>query len=297
MSEPVRVHLRVPGTAPMPELMRLIQSIEAAGFDGAGILDSQMISRDTFVDARPGRDAHLAADAVPGGHQPVHPPRLGAGRRDPDGGGAGAGPREVRDRHRLHLGQHHRPQAGHARRDARVHRHGARRCWPARACDFDGTPGGSGYAAGRPDPGHDGRLGAQGDRGGRRGRRRRAAAGRLQPRHRRDARSSYLERGRQARGTAARGPGDHLGGAHRHGGDHRRGAPAGAADRRALGHPALGRLLAGAGRAEDPAAGDPGRGASRSIPISRTRTTGRRPSRPRRSSPTRSSPSCATRSA
>jgi 5,10-methylenetetrahydromethanopterin reductase len=49
MSEPVRVHLRVPGTAPMPELMRLIRSIEAAGFDGAGILDSQMISRDTFV--------------------------------------------------------------------------------------------------------------------------------------------------------------------------------------------------------------------------------------------------------
>ena len=49
MSEPVRVHLRVPGTAPMPDLMRLIQSIEAAGFDGAGILDSQLLSRDTFV--------------------------------------------------------------------------------------------------------------------------------------------------------------------------------------------------------------------------------------------------------
>ena len=49
MSEPVRVHLRVPGTAPMPELMTLLRDIEAAGFDGAGILDSQMISRDTFV--------------------------------------------------------------------------------------------------------------------------------------------------------------------------------------------------------------------------------------------------------
>src|SRR5215475_7203522 len=49
MSDPVQVHIRVPGTAPMPELMRLIRSIEAAGFDGAGILDSQMISRDTFV--------------------------------------------------------------------------------------------------------------------------------------------------------------------------------------------------------------------------------------------------------
>ena len=49
MTEPVRVHLRVPGTAPMPELMRLLRSIEAAGFDGAGILDSQLLSRDTFV--------------------------------------------------------------------------------------------------------------------------------------------------------------------------------------------------------------------------------------------------------
>lgn len=49
MSEPVRVHLRVPGTAPVPDLMRLIRRIEAAGFDGAGILDSQLLSRDTFV--------------------------------------------------------------------------------------------------------------------------------------------------------------------------------------------------------------------------------------------------------
>src|SRR5438552_15554729 len=49
MTTPVRVHMRVPGTSPMPELVALIQRIEAAGFDGAGILDSQMISRDTFV--------------------------------------------------------------------------------------------------------------------------------------------------------------------------------------------------------------------------------------------------------
>ena len=41
--------MRVPGTSPMPELMRLIASIEQAGFDGAGILDSQLLSRDTFV--------------------------------------------------------------------------------------------------------------------------------------------------------------------------------------------------------------------------------------------------------
>src|SRR5262249_45975902 len=45
----VAVSLRIPGTSPMPELMRLIQDVEAAGFDGAGILDSQLLCRDTFV--------------------------------------------------------------------------------------------------------------------------------------------------------------------------------------------------------------------------------------------------------
>src|SRR5262245_45145500 len=49
MSQPIRVHLRIPGTAPMSELISLIQDVEAAGFDGAGILDSQLLSRDTFV--------------------------------------------------------------------------------------------------------------------------------------------------------------------------------------------------------------------------------------------------------
>lgn len=49
MTKPVRVHLRVTGTAPMPALMALIGSIETAGFDGAGILDSQLLGRDTFI--------------------------------------------------------------------------------------------------------------------------------------------------------------------------------------------------------------------------------------------------------
>lgn len=49
MNDPVRVHMRVPGTSPMPALVSLIQSVEAAGFDGAGILDSQLLCRDTFV--------------------------------------------------------------------------------------------------------------------------------------------------------------------------------------------------------------------------------------------------------
>jgi len=45
----VAVSLRIPGTSSMPELMRMIQDVEAAGFDGAGILDSQLLCRDTFV--------------------------------------------------------------------------------------------------------------------------------------------------------------------------------------------------------------------------------------------------------
>lgn len=49
MTQPLRLHLRVPGTLAMPELMGLIRDIEAAGFDGAGILDSQMLARDAFV--------------------------------------------------------------------------------------------------------------------------------------------------------------------------------------------------------------------------------------------------------
>jgi len=49
MPAPVRISLRIPGTAPMPQLIKLIQDVEAAGFEGAGILDSQLLCRDTFV--------------------------------------------------------------------------------------------------------------------------------------------------------------------------------------------------------------------------------------------------------
>jgi len=47
MSEPVRVHLRVPARRRC-RLMRLLRSIEAAGFDGADPRQ-QMLSRDAFV--------------------------------------------------------------------------------------------------------------------------------------------------------------------------------------------------------------------------------------------------------
>ncbi len=49
MAESIKISMRVPGTSPMPDLLRMIGQIEDAGFDGAGILDSQMICRDTFV--------------------------------------------------------------------------------------------------------------------------------------------------------------------------------------------------------------------------------------------------------
>src|SRR2546427_978297 len=47
--EPVRVYMRVPGTQPMPRLARLVPGIQAAGFDGAGLLRNQPPSPPTFV--------------------------------------------------------------------------------------------------------------------------------------------------------------------------------------------------------------------------------------------------------
>ncbi len=49
MADSIKISMRVPGTSPMPDLLKMIGQIEDAGFDGAGILDSQMICRDTFV--------------------------------------------------------------------------------------------------------------------------------------------------------------------------------------------------------------------------------------------------------
>src|SRR3989442_6306821 len=49
MAHPVQVSLRIPGTSPMSELIRVIQDVETAGFDGAGLPDSQLLCRDTFV--------------------------------------------------------------------------------------------------------------------------------------------------------------------------------------------------------------------------------------------------------
>jgi 5,10-methylenetetrahydromethanopterin reductase len=49
MPNHVEISLRIPGTAPIPEVARLVQAVEAAGFTGAGLLDSQLLCRDVFV--------------------------------------------------------------------------------------------------------------------------------------------------------------------------------------------------------------------------------------------------------
>src|SRR6187402_3074486 len=49
MPTPVQIALRIPGTALIPEVTRLVQEVEAAGFAGAGLLDSQLLCRDVFV--------------------------------------------------------------------------------------------------------------------------------------------------------------------------------------------------------------------------------------------------------
>ncbi|MDH3598555.1 MAG: LLM class flavin-dependent oxidoreductase [Candidatus Tectomicrobia bacterium] len=49
MTQYVDISLRVPGTTSIPNLIPVMQEVEAAGFDGAGILDSQLLCRDVFV--------------------------------------------------------------------------------------------------------------------------------------------------------------------------------------------------------------------------------------------------------
>jgi 5,10-methylenetetrahydromethanopterin reductase len=49
MSTPVQIALRIPGTDPTPEVTKLVQEVEATGFAGAGLLDSQLLCRDVFV--------------------------------------------------------------------------------------------------------------------------------------------------------------------------------------------------------------------------------------------------------
>ena len=45
----IKIDLRVPPCKPVPEVTAFVQKCEDAGFDGVGMLDSQMLERDVFV--------------------------------------------------------------------------------------------------------------------------------------------------------------------------------------------------------------------------------------------------------
>ena len=45
----IQIDLRVPPCEPVPKVAAFVRECEAAGFDGVGILDSQMLERDVFV--------------------------------------------------------------------------------------------------------------------------------------------------------------------------------------------------------------------------------------------------------
>ncbi len=45
----IKIDLRVPPCTPVSEVAQFVSKCEEAGFDGVGILDSQMLERDVFV--------------------------------------------------------------------------------------------------------------------------------------------------------------------------------------------------------------------------------------------------------
>ena len=123
MADPIRISMRVPGTSPVPELLDMIRQIEAAGFDGAGILDSQMICRDTFVTLALAAGATSTLRLFPAVTNPFgRIPSVMAGAAQTVAEIAPAGPRHYR--HRVHFRQHHRPPSRHPAADAPLHHRG-----------------------------------------------------------------------------------------------------------------------------------------------------------------------------
>ena len=49
MKAEMQIDLRVPPCSPVSDVARFIETCETAGFDGVGLLDSQMLERDVFV--------------------------------------------------------------------------------------------------------------------------------------------------------------------------------------------------------------------------------------------------------
>ena len=151
MAEPVRVHLRVPGTAPIAELVKLLRDVEAAGFDGAGILDSQMLCRDTFVTLGQAATQTSRLTLFPAVTNPFtrHPSVLA---------GAIATVEELAPgRMKFVIGTGYTSASTIGRKPATLAE--MRTCiatvktlLAGEAVDFDGTPGRLGYASGRHIP-------------------------------------------------------------------------------------------------------------------------------------------------
>jgi len=151
MAHPVQVSLRIPGTSPMPELIRLIQDVEAAGFDGAGILDSQLLCRDTFVT--------LGQAAIQTSRVTLFPAVTNPFSRHVSvlAGAIQTVAELTPGRTKVVIGTGYTSASTIGRKPATLAEmrgciERLRRLLSGDAVDFDGTPGRLAYAAGRPVP-------------------------------------------------------------------------------------------------------------------------------------------------
>ena len=135
----------------MPELVRLIQDVEAAGFDGAGILDSQLLSRDAFV--------VLGQAASNTSRLTLFPAVTNPFTRDASvlAGAIQTVEELAPGRVKFMIGTGYTSASTIGRRPATLAE--IRACistvkglLAGQTVDFDGTPGKLGYAAGRPIP-------------------------------------------------------------------------------------------------------------------------------------------------
>ena len=151
MTTPVRIFLRVPGTSPMRELMTLLARIEDAGFDGAGILDSQMLCRDTFVTLGQAATHTSRMTLFPAVTNPFtrHASVLAGGIQTVEELAPG--------RVKFVIGTGYTSASTIGRKpatlaDMRACVGAVKTLLAGQAVDFSGTPGRLGYAAGRPIP-------------------------------------------------------------------------------------------------------------------------------------------------
>ncbi len=250
MAEPVRISLRIPGTAPMPQLMTLIQDVEAAGFDGAGILDSQLLCRDTF--------ATMALAATQTSRLTLFPAVTNPFTRHASvlAGAIQTVEELAPGRTKFVIGTGYTSASTIGRKPATLAQMRAcirtvKTLLAGNAVDFQGIPGRLGYAAGRDIPVL---MAASGPKAI-------ELAGEIADGVLLlvgftpgivDAVLARLEQGAQAQRPAPGRPGDCLGRAHRHGVYHRRSPASGAPHGSALGYSELGEPLAAARWPPDP---------------------------------------------